>query len=336
MTEFKKIRPVSIIGVGKGLPDKVVTNDDFSQILETNDEWIYSRTGIKERRILSGNETASSIATLAAENAIVNAGIDKDKVDLIIVATSMPDNLYPSVACEVQSLLGLSRHIPAFDISAACTGTIYAIGIARSFIMSGLYKTVLVIGVDMHSRFVDWNDRSTCVLFGDGAGAFVVQESNDGIDRIHTVSIKADGSGSQELKIPLTGKNCPLVEPNDMPQQVVNMNGREIYKFAVKVVPESILEAIEEAGMTISDLDYLVPHQANIRIVKAIQERLGLDDSQIFVNMDKYGNTSAASIPIALTEALESGAFKLPCTVAMSGFGAGLTWGTALITLGNK
>ncbi|MFA6989974.1 MAG: beta-ketoacyl-ACP synthase III [Candidatus Gastranaerophilaceae bacterium] len=334
MTESKKICPVSVIGVGKGLPEKVITNEDLSAILDTNDEWISSRTGIKERRVLSGNETATSISLKAAENAIKNAKIDKEKIDLIIVATSMPDNLYPSVACEVQGLLGLSGHIPAFDVTAACTGSIYAISIARSFIMSGLYETVLVIGVDVHSRFVDWTDRSTCVLFGDGAGAFVIQKSKDGKNRIHSVEINADGAkGGSDLKIPLNGKNCPLVEPNDKREQFVYMNGKEVYKFAITIVPESVTKTLEKAGMTIKNLDYFIPHQANIRIVKAIQERLGLEDSQIFSNMNKYGNTSAASIPIAVTEALESGAVKLPCTVAISGFGAGLTWGTAIITL---
>lgn len=333
MTTIDTIQPVSIIGIGKGVPEKIITNDELSKLVDTNDEWISTRTGIKERRVVTGNETASSLATKAAEQAIKDAGINKDDIDLIIVATSIPDNLYPTVACEVQAQLGIKKFIPAFDVAAACTGAIYALNIARSFIMSGTYETILVIGVDIHSRFVDWNDRSTCVLFGDGAGAMVVQKSKDGENRILSIETNADGYRGPELKIPLNGKNCPLVEPNEQQDQYIYMNGREIYKFAVKVVPESVENTLNKVGLSIDDLDFLVPHQANIRIVRAIQDRLGLQEDQVFANMDKYGNTSAASILIALAEAIESGAIKKSSTVALTGFGAGLTWGTAVIKL---
>ncbi len=327
--------PTRIKGIGKYTPDNVITNEDLSKILDTSDEWIYSRTGIKERRVVSGNESVADLAFKASINAIEKAGIDKDAIDAIIVATSIPDHLYPSVACEVHYKLGLKRNIPAFDVTAACTGFIYAMNIARSFIRSGEYENVLVVGADINSRFVDWDDRSTCVLFGDGAGAFVVSKSDDGEEHILAIKVCANGEKSQELRIPLVGENCPLVEPNEQKEQKLVMNGREIYKFAVSTVPASILETLEIAGLSIEDVDYLVPHQANIRIVDAICERLSLRKDQVYANMDKYGNTSAASIPIAVAEAVENGFLKTPSTIVVSGFGAGLTWGSAVIKLEN-
>ena len=327
--------PVSIKGIGKYLPEKVISNDDLSAILDTNDEWISSRTGIKERRVVSGNESASELAYKASLNALENAGLDKTELDMIIAATSAPDHLYPSLSCEVLGKLGLGSGIPAFDVTAACTGFVYALGIARSFVQTGQCKNILVIGADVHSRVLDWSDRATCVLFGDGAGAMVVSKSDDAINRVLSVKMHANGAKSSELKIPIAGKNCPLVEPREEEPQFLSMNGREIYKFAVNSVPASVLEALEDAGLTIADMDYLVPHQANVRILDAVSDRLGISRDIVFANMDKYGNTSAASIPIALTEALESGFVKTPANVVISGFGAGLTWGSAVIRLEN-
>jgi 3-oxoacyl-[acyl-carrier-protein] synthase-3 len=322
--------PVTIAGIGRYVPETVITNDDIAKIVDTNDEWIKSRTGISERHVVSGNETSVSLAVNAAKDAMSYAGITADKIDLIIVATSLPDSLYPSTSCEVQAAIGAINAV-SFDIVAACSGLIFGLNVARNFIMSGTYETVLLVGVDIHTRYVDWTDRGTCILFGDGAGALIVKKSEDGINDLLAVDIHSDGTKAGELRIPLNGRNCPLVEPNDEKQQYVSMNGREIYKFAVSVVPESIQNALAIADMTVNDLDFLVPHQANMRIVSAITERLQLDTEQVIVNLDRYGNTSTASIPIALTEALEDKKVKEDSIIALCGFGAGLTWGTAIV-----
>ena len=322
--------PVTITGVGKCLPENIITNDDLAKLVDTNDEWIFSRSGIKERHIVSGNETASSLAAKAAKDAIEFSGVDVKDIDLIICATSLPDNLYPSTACEVQLALGASN-AAAFDIVAACSGLIYGLKIANSFISSGEYKNILLVGVDIHSRFVNWNDRSTCVLFGDGAGALVVQKSQDGQNDVLSVDIRADGTKASELKIPLTGINCPLVEQNTPELQCVNMNGREIYKFAVNYVPESIMYVLKNINLTVNDVDTYILHQANIRIIQAIADKLHENQEKFYVNLHKYGNTSSASIAIALTDAIEENKIDYPATLVLSGFGAGLTWGTAVV-----
>lgn len=322
--------PVTITGVGKCLPENVITNDDLTKLVDTNDEWIFSRSGIKERHVVSGNETASSLAAKAAKDAIEFAGIDVKDIDLIICATSLPDNLYPSTACEVQLALG-ATNAAAFDIVAACSGLIYGLKIANSFIASGEYKTVLLVGVDIHSRFVNWSDRSTCVLFGDGAGALVVQMSQDGQNDVLSVDIRADGTKASELKIPLTGINCPLVEQNTPELQCVNMNGREIYKFAVNYVPESIMYVLKSINLTVDDVNTYILHQANVRIIQAIADKLHENQEKFYVNLHKYGNTSSASIAIALTDAIEENKIDYPSTLVLSGFGAGLTWGTAVV-----
>ena len=322
--------PVTITGVGKCLPENIITNDDLAKLVDTNDEWIFSRSGIKERHIVSGNETASSLAAKAAKDAIEFSGVDVKDIDLIICATSLPDNLYPSTACEVQLALGASN-AAAFDIVAACSGLIYGLKIANSFISSGEYKNILLVGVDIHSRFVNWNDRSTCVLFGDGAGALVVQKSQDGQNDVLSVDIRADGTKASELKIPLTGINCPLVEQNTPELQCVNMNGREIYKFAVNYVPESIMYVLKNINLTVNDVDTYILHQANVRIIQAIADKLHENQEKFYVNLHKYGNTSSASIAIALTDAIEENKINYPSTLVLSGFGAGLTWGTAVV-----
>ena len=328
--KYSHLNPVTIAGIGKYVPETVVTNADIAKLVDTNNEWIESRTGIKERRVVSGNETSVSLAVKAAKDALAYADLAPEDVDMIITATSMPDNLYPSTACEVQAAIG-AKNAASFDIVAACSGFIYGMNIARNFIMTGSCNTVLLIGVDIHSRFVDWKDRSTCILFGDAAGALVLKKSEDGINDILAIDINSDGTKASELKIPLAGKNCPLVEPNSITDQIVSMNGREIYKFAVGVIPDSILKALEIADISIDDLDYLIPHQANMRIISAITERLKLNPEQTIVNLDKYGNTSTASIPLALTEAIKERKVKIPSLMAMCGFGAGLTWGTAIV-----
>lgn len=322
--------PVKVSGIGKGLPEKVITNQDLENIVDTNDEWITTRSGIKERRLVSGKETGTSLAVKAGRQALESAGFSAEEVDLIICATSIPDNLYPSTACEIQKELGC-KNAAAFDITAACSGFVYGLNIARSFIGSGIYKKVLLTAVDVHSRFVNWEDRTTCVLFGDGAGAMVLIKSEDGQNDIIHVELEADGCRGEELKIPLTGKNCPLVEPNEQKEQQVFMNGKEIYKFAVNTVPESIKKALHKSGLNIEEIDNFILHQANIRIIESIADKLGVSRDKFFVNLQKYGNTSAASIPIALEEAIKGGSVKDESLLVLSGFGAGLTWGTAVI-----
>lgn len=322
--------PATITGVGKCLPEKVILNDDLSKIVDTNDEWISSRSGIKERHLVSGNETGTSLAAKASKNALEYAGLDVKDIDLIICATSLPDNLYPSTACEVQAAIG-AVNAASFDVVAACSGLIYGLKIANSFINSGEYKNILLVGVDVHSRFVNWEDRSTCVLFGDGAGALVVQRSFDEQNDILCVDIHSDGKSAHELKIPLSGNNCPLVEKNTLEPQYVNMNGKEIYKFAVVTVPESISNTLNKINLTVGDVDKYILHQANVRIINAIADKLKENHDKFYVNLDKYGNTSSASIAIALTDALEENKINCPSTLVLSGFGAGLTWGTAVV-----
>ncbi len=323
-----KFFPSKIAGIGKGMPQTVIKNSDLEKIVDTNDEWIATRSGIKERRVVSSEETGTSLAVKASREAL--AGINPEEIDLVICATSMPDNLYPSTACEIQRELKCSK-AAAFDITAACSGLVYGLNIARSFIASGTYKNILLASVDVHSRFINWEDRSTCVLFGDGAGAMVITRSEDEQNDILYVEMEADGVKGEELKIPLSGKNCPLVSPNTLKDSYVYMNGREIYKFAVNTVPESIKKAVNKVGVSLEEVDCFILHQANVRIIESIADRLGVDREKFFINLHKYGNTSAASIVIAMTEAVEEGFIKSPSLLVLSGFGAGLTWGTAVV-----
>lgn len=325
------LKSVSIIGVGKCLPEKIVTNDDLSQIVDTNDEWISSRTGFKQRRIASGNENASSLAIGAAKDALAFAGVDGSEVELVICASSTPDNMFPSTACEVQAAIGSKG--AAFNLVAACSGLVYALSVANSFIASGVYKKVLVIGAEVHSNFLDWSDRNTCVLFGDGAGALLLSESEDGQNDILAIELAADGTKAQELTLPVSRVSCPLVETGEdkAKSPYIWMNGKEIYKFAVVTVPKSIKSALEKANLSVEELNYLIPHHANMRIITAVQERLGLSDEQIIVSLENYANTSTASTPIALSEAIEAGKIQENSTIALCGFGAGLTWGSAII-----
>lgn len=322
--------PVTITGAGKGLPEKIITNNDLANLVDTNDEWITSRSGIKERHLVNGNETGVSLATKASEEALKFAGVSPEEIDLVICATSLPDNLYPSAACEIQAAVG-AVNAAAFDVTAACSGLIYGLKIANAFIASGDYKKILLTGVDVHSRFVNWEDRSTCVLFGDGAGALVVERAEDGQNDILCIDIKADGTKAHELKIPLSGNNCPLTEKNSPEPQHVYMNGKEIYKFAINTVPASVKEILEKTGLTVNDIDKYILHQANIRIIHTIADKLNESQDKFYINLDRYGNTSSASIAIALSEAVDEGAVKESDMLIMSGFGAGLTWGTAVI-----
>lgn len=327
-----KLIPLKIAGVGYCVPETIITNEDLTKLYDTSDEWIYTRTGIRERRVVSGEENAIDLGFKAAQNAIEKSKIDKNEIDLIIAASSAPADLYPAMACHIQARLGI-KNIPAFDVTAACSGLIYTLEMARAFIGSGIYKTILIVATDNNSRLCDWSDRGTSILFGDGAGAMVVTQSDDGIDDIMAIDIRADGSIGEYIKLPLTGQNCPLVEQCEERPVHIKMNGKEVYKFAVKIVPQYIEKCLEMAGMKAEDVDYLIPHQANQRIIEAIQSRLGYSDEKVISNIKYYGNTSAASVPIALAEGVESGKIKLPSTAILCGFGAGMTWGVAIVRL---
>lgn len=331
MTE--KLIPLRIAGVGYSLPDTVVTNDDLTKLYETSDEWIYSRTGIKERRVVSGEQDAIDLGFDAAQKAIEKSGINPDDIDLILAASSAPPDLYPAIACHIHQRLGIQKQIPAFDITAACSGLIYGMSIAKAYIASGMYKNVLIVATDNNSRLVDWSDRGTSILFGDGAGAMVVTEAEDGIDDIIAIDIKADGNFGHLIELSYDGKNCPLVEQYEPKPQGIRMNGRGVYTFVAKILPQYVEELLANAGMTPDDIDYLIPHQANIRIIHAVQERIGFTEDKVVTNMKYYGNTSAASIPIALAESVEKGNLKLGSTAILCGFGAGMTWGGAIVRL---
>ncbi len=325
--------PLKIAGVGYCVPDAVVTNDDLTKLYDTSDEWIYTRTGIKERRLVSGNESAVDLGIKAAERALEKSGLKSEDIDMVICASSAPPELYPAIACRIQAALEIANDAPAFDITAACSGLIYALSIARGFVASGMYKNILLVATDNNSRLLNWEDRSASILFGDGAGAMVVTASEDGVDDIIAIDIRANGSIGDLIKLPFSGKNCPLVEPNEVQQQFIEMNGKEVYKFVARVLPHYVEELIEKAGMKAEDIDYLIPHQANLRIIQAVQERLGYSDEKVVTNIKYYGNTSAASIPLAMAESVEQGKVKLGSTAVLCGFGAGMTWGGAIVRL---
>ena len=328
-----KLIPLRIAGVGYSIPDTVITNDDLTQLYETSDEWIYSRTGIKERRVVSGEENAIDLGFAASKNAIEKAGIDPEDIDLILAASSAPPDLYPAIACHIHERLGIQKPVPAFDITAACSGLIYGLSIAKAYIASGMYKNILIVATDNNSRLVDWTDRGTSILFGDGAGAMVVTQAEDGIDDVIAIDIKADGNYGHLIELAFDGKNCPLVEQYEPKQTGIRMNGRGVYTFVAKVLPQYVEELVSNAGMKAEEIDYLIPHQANLRIIQAVQERLGYSDEKVVTNIKYYGNTSAASIPIALAEGVEKGNVKLGSTAVLCGFGAGMTWGGAIVRL---
>ncbi|TWI59331.1 beta-ketoacyl-ACP synthase III [Halalkalibacter nanhaiisediminis] len=310
---------VGIIGVGTYIPDEIMTNDDLAKNIDTSDEWIRTRTGIEERRIASRDMDTSNMAIIAAENALLDASIHARDIDLILVATATPDYPFPSVACLVQEALGIS-HIPAMDVSAACSGFVYALVTGKQFIETGTYKNVLIIGSEKFSKIIDWADRNTSVLFGDGAGAVVLSEVQEGRGFL-SFELGADGAGANHL----------LVDPKT---NTVSMSGREVFKFAVRQMPESSLSVVEKAGLKKEDVDFLVPHQANLRIIDAARERLGLDKEKVSTTVKIHGNTSAASIPLALFTELEEGKIQDDDVIVMVGFGGGLTWGAVCLRWG--
>ncbi len=319
----------AITGVGAFVPESVITNEDLTKLVETSDEWIKSRTGIEERHVVSGDDSIADLAIGAAKEALASAGIDGSDIDLIIVGCSTHDTIYPAISCQVQHAIG-ATNAAGFDIALACSGFTYGLIIAQQFLKTGMRKKALVIGADVHSHYVNWYDRNTCVLFGDGSGAAVV-EAVDGDDMFIGTDFQIDGSKGMELTLYSSGENCPLVEPKTPVNSHVYMNGREVFKFAVGTVPKSIQKVVDGSGMTMDEIDHVVLHQANIRIMQAMSEKLNIDPDKMVVNLQKYGNTSAASIPIALNEASLDGRLKPGQTVLMCGFGAGLAWATALV-----
>jgi 3-oxoacyl-[acyl-carrier-protein] synthase-3 len=316
-----------IIGTGSALPEKIVTNEDMSKIVETSDEWIRTRTGIRQRRIADDKTSTSDLGLMAAEKALKAAKLVPEELDLIVVGTSSPDTLFPSVGCIIQGKIG-AKNAAAFDVSAACSGFNFALTVASSFFKSGMSKKALVVGADTLAKYLDWTDRSTCVLFGDGAGAVVLSEANPG-EGILANNLTSDGSGAQFLTMPGGGSRNP--KPKNEKERCITMNGKEVFKFAVKALEKTLTSALETAGVPIDKLDLLIPHQANIRIIDHAMKKFGLPKEKIFVNLDKYGNTSAASIPIAMDEALKSGMIKKGDIIAIVGFGAGLTSGANII-----
>lgn len=318
-----------IIGTGSALPETVVTNDDLARIMDTSDEWIASRTGIRERR-LAKNETTASLAIEAAEKAMNNAGVSAGDIDIIIVGTITGDHITPAAACEVQAGIGADKAV-AFDINGACSGFMYALHTAHMYLQAGIYRTALVLGAETLSRIMDWNDRSTCVLFGDGAGAAVVQaEETQAVRGLMAFDQGSDGRKGVYLSCKSRENNNPLVQ-NPIVRDYVHMDGQEVYKFAVSTVPVSIQKAVEQAGLTIEDIDYFILHQANIRIIQSVAKRLKVSLEKCPISLDHCGNISAASVPILLDEINQKGKLKKGDKIVLSGFGAGLTWGSAVL-----
>ena len=323
-------RTVSIIGTGSYVPERVLTNEEMSTIVETSDEWITSRTGIRERRIAAADERTSDLAAKAALAAIENAGITAEEIDLIIVATVTPDMFFPSTACFVQTKIG-AKNAVCFDLSAACSGFLYAIEVAQQFITSHTHDTILVIGAEKLSSIVNWKDRNTCVLFGDGAGAAILRHRAHGHGVIAT-RMGSNGALADILQIPGGGSAFPTTAENVHEQlATIRMNGRETYKHAVTAMVEASHQVLEDAGLTSEDLACIIPHQANLRIVEAIATRLKVPLDRFMINLDRFGNTSAAAVAIALDEANRSGRMKVGEYVLLVVFGGGLTWASSVV-----
>ena len=319
-----------ITGWGMYAPTRVMTNDDLAKLVDTSDEWIVSRTGIRERRIAADDESTTMLSVHAARDALAVAGLDPSELDLVIVATCTPDYPLPATSVLVATELGATR-AAGFDLQAACSGFLYGLATGTSFVRSGMYRNVLVIGVEILSRFLDWSDRSTCVLFGDGAGAVLLQAS-DQPGGMLGVDLFSDGAGCEAIIVPAGGSIHPAShETVERRQHVIKMLGSEVYKYATRQMGESALAALRRADLTVDDVDQFVFHQANLRIINSVQKQFGIPDSKTFVNIEKYGNTSAASVPMALVEAVASGRVNAGDKVLMVAFGAGYTAGSAVI-----
>jgi 3-oxoacyl-[acyl-carrier-protein] synthase-3 len=314
-----------ILGTGSALPPKIVTNDDLSKIVDTNDAWITERTGIRERRVSDAGTATSDLAVSAAEKALKASGLRPEDIDLIIVCTCSPDMLFPSVACILQDKLKMAN-AAAFDLSAACSGFNFGLSTAASFIESGKYKNILLVGADTLTKYLDWTDRGTCILFGDGAGAVVLgaTEKNEGVLASYMM---AEGHLGFNLIMPGGGSR----DPEQKNGRFIKMDGKEVFKFAVRALETSVKKVLELSGRSVADINLFIPHQANSRIIDHVSKKMGLPKEKVYVNLQKYGNTSAASVPIALDEALAEGRIKSGDLLILSGFGAGLTYGSNLI-----
>lgn len=318
-----------IIGIGSYLPDNVVTNTELEKIVDTSNEWIVERTGILSRRTAEKHIGSSDLGAEAAKLAIKNANLKPEDIDMIISASSTPDHTFPATACIIQDKIK-ATNAAAFDIQAACTGFVYGLITAAQYIMTGLYKNILVVGSEVLSKMVDWQDRNTCVLFGDGAGAVVVSQVETG--GVLSSILGADGSGASLLELPAGGTREPAsFETVENRRHYIKMNGNEVFKFAVRVFEDCTRQVVEKANLTLNDIDFIIPHQANVRIIDAALKRLNFPKDRVVINLDKYGNMSSASIPVAMHEALYSGKIEKGHKVVLVGFGAGLTWGAVLL-----
>ena len=322
-----------IVGWGKYVPPKVVTNAELARSVDTTDEWIISRTGIHERRVAGPKESTATMGFAAARAALEVAGVLPTDVDLIICATTTPEYIFPSTASLIQDALGASK-AGAFDLSAGCSGFMYGLTVAAQIIQGGGHQIILVVGSETMSRITNWQDRSTCILFGDGAGAVVLKASADRGGVLSSL-VRSDGSGGDLLIVPAGGSHTPAsIQSVQQGQHTIQMNGREVFRFAARVVDKAAREVVEKAGLTLDDIQLFVPHQANLRIIQAAARTLNLRDDRIFVNLEKYGNTSSASIPMALCEAVDSGRLKPGDKIVLVGFGAGLAWAAATVEWG--
>lgn len=327
---MNKFLPVGIIGTGSYVPEKELTNLELEEMVDTTDEWIKTRTGISKRRIADAETATSDLATKAAQIAIKDAGLLPEDIDLIIVATVTPDMSFPSTACIVQKNIG-AKKAAAFDLEAACSGFIYGITVGEQFIKSGIYKNILVIGAETLSKILNWKDRNTCVLFGDGAGAAVLSQVDEGYGMLAS-TLGADGASGDYLTQPAGGSRIPAsLETVENNLHYVQMDGSEVFKFAVRIMAKSALQATENSGLKIEDIDYMIPHQANIRIIESAAKRLNISMDKVYVNLNNYGNMSAASVPVALDEAVRKGKIKRDDIVSLVAFGGGLTWGSSII-----
>ena len=323
----------AITGVGSAVPAKVMTNHDFEKFLDTSDEWITQRTGIKERRLVSEGETTATLATEAAKKALTNAGVQASDLDLIICATISPEMPFPSTACFVQETIG-AKDVPAFDISAACSGFIYALTVGSQFIETGRYNRILVIGVDVLSRFADFTDRGSCILFGDAAGAVVLQPTAEPGKGVQYAVMHANGGGWDYIHVPAGGTRTPTsAETVEQKQHFVKMRGRDVYKFAVDKMQWLLGDCMDKCNLSVEDIDLVIPHQVNIRIIDSATSKYNFPMEKVYVNIDRYGNTSGASVPLALDEAIKTGKIGSGSTIMLVAFGAGLTWAGAVVKL---
>ena len=333
--ETRKPKSIIISGTGRYVPEKVLTNLDLMKFVDTSDEWIYERSGIRQRHIASENETTSDMALNASREALASAGLDASEIDLVIVTTVNPDMMFPSTACILQAKLGIRNNIPCFDLEAACSGFVYGVEVATRMMQSGFYKNALVVSSEKLSSILNWEDRATCVLFGDGAGAVVLSASDqEGVGIIDTV-LGADGSDTAMLRMPAGGSMMPAsAETVAKKLHSVQMDGKSVFKHAVKTMQEKALEVLERTGVPAEKIALLIPHQANARIIESVAKRIKIPAEKVYVNVEKYANTSSASIPIALDEAVRAGKISAGDYVLFVAFGAGMTWGATLVKWG--